>query len=88
MIEEEQDLLRNQVNSENPWVNLSGCRGFVAHSSRTTALTFFLESVVFTVLNFRFRIVPVDMLDECEVLHGPRSEAAAELARNTYQATA
>jgi len=28
------------------------------------------------------------MFDEGEVLHGPRSEVAVELARNTEQATA
>ena len=88
MIEEEQDLLRRPMYSENPWVNLSGCRGFVAHNSRTIALALFLRSVIFAGLNFRFRILPVDMFDEGEVLHGPGSQVAVELSRNTEQATA
>ena len=83
MIEEEQDLVRSQVNSEDPCVNLSGCRGCVAYSSETNALAFFCS-----LLNFRFRILQVDLFDEGEVFHGPTSEVAVELAGNTGQATA
>jgi hypothetical protein len=47
-----------------------------------------LKSVIFAVLNFRFRILSVDLFDEGEVLHEPRSKVAGELVSSTEQAIA